>query len=215
LPRNSRGAPVRAAPPLIGAPALPLRIRKPAILLLALPLTLPALAGPGCWARSGSDQAAALGRSVGRFSPRIAVEWMNLVYFRVRAQACSPLIASRVYGYAGVAPYEAAVHGMPGYRGLAGRLLDLGPLPRPDRRFFHDWPAVFYDWPAAIHYAMASVLPGIFPSASADRLNAFLALQADWDSRRSGRVSAETFARSCAFGQLAGPAILEWAAGDG
>ncbi|HLE84351.1 MAG TPA: hypothetical protein VJG13_08425, partial [Thermoanaerobaculia bacterium] len=71
-----------------------------------------------------------------------AADWLDLIVERVKAEGYSPLVASRIYAYSGVALYESVVPGMPEHQSLAGQLHDLPPLPQPAPGARLDWPAV-------------------------------------------------------------------------
>jgi len=60
----------------------------------------------------------------------------------IKGDAVSPPVAARTYAYAAIAIYESVVHGMPGYRSLAGQLNGLSSLPQPDPGLDYDWPSV-------------------------------------------------------------------------
>lgn len=138
-----------------------------------------------------------------------ANDWMRLVVERVKADGYSPLVASRIYAYAGVTLYETALPGMPGYQTMAGQLHELPALPQPPA-------GVTIDWPAAVSAAAAAVTRGIFPNASAASLGAFRDLYMNHNlTRLQDGVSRSVLQDSRMYGNQVADAILAWAAADG
>jgi len=88
-----------------------------------------------------------------------AQDWMRLVVERVKAEGYSPLVASRIYAYAGVTLYESALPGMPDHQTLAGQLHELTALPQPGGGTL--------DWPAVTSAALAGLVRDLFPNPSA------------------------------------------------
>jgi hypothetical protein len=125
----------------------------------------------------------------------------------VDAENLNPPEASRRFGYAGVALYEAVVAGMEEHQSLGGQLNDLGSLPAA--------PAGALHWPSAANAALGTVLPGLFVGASAPTLQAFADLEAAQAADFADEASADVLARSVAHGEAIGAAILDWTAGDG
>ena len=62
----------------------------------------------------------------------IALDWMRLLYELVRDENANAPEAARLYGYAGVALYEAVYSGIPGNFSVGGQLERLPVLPFPD-----------------------------------------------------------------------------------
>lgn len=50
----------------------------------------------------------------------------------------SPPVASRIYAYASIAPYEILAQADSSYRSLAGQLTDLSPIPLPEKEISYD-----------------------------------------------------------------------------
>ena len=67
-------------------------------------------------------------RETEQFEADVAVAWFNLAYDLVRDEGLSP--SSRIYGYSGVALYEAVVPGMLDHQSLVGQLNGLDSIPR-------------------------------------------------------------------------------------
>jgi hypothetical protein len=140
------------------------------------------------------------------FDAEVATAWFDLSLELVRQTAgFSPPVASRTFGYAGIALYEALVPGMEGFRSLAGVLAGLGPLPAAGRNRA-------YDWPTVANAALASALRGLFPSGQAAAVNA---LEAQLEARVGRAVPPGVLDRSAQRGKDVAAAVLEWSRDDG
>ena len=124
----------------------------------------------------------------------------NQVY---RVQVLS--VASRAFGYAGIALYEALVPGMAGFTSLGGVLAGLDPPPAAGRNRA-------YDWPSVANAAFATVLRGLFPPGQAAAIDA---LEARFEASLHGTLPPGVFDRSIRRGQDVGVAVVEWSKGDG
>ena len=132
--------------------------------------------------------------------------WMSLVLRRVQAQGLNPAQASRVFAYSGVALYEAAVPGMKGRRSLSGQLNGLATVPRPA--------SGTYDWPAAQSAAVLRVLGRLFNNSPGSLSTFAMYYGAQMSARGAAGVGKDTLARSVAFGNAVGDAIVAWSAAD-
>lgn len=169
------------------------------MLTLASTAAAPVLAA---WAEPTAPPVARLGDA------RSAVEWMTLLYERVRTERLSPPAASRVYAYAGVTLYEAVVGGMPDHVSLAGQLNGMPRMPPAAKRP--------YDWPAAAASALATVAPLIAPWRFGDTALAFGQLLGGHRAKAAQQgVPTDTLEASIAHGATVGQHILAWAAQDG
>jgi hypothetical protein len=138
-----------------------------------------------------------------------AADWLDLIVERVKAEGYSPLVASRIYAYSGVALYESVVPGMPEHQSLAGQLHDLPPLPQPA-------PGTRLDWPAVASAALGGLAKDLFPNASAASLLAFRDLYTNHNlSRLQAKVPRRVLIDSREHGNRVADAVLAWAAEDG
>src|SRR5436190_16125372 len=71
-----------------------------------------------------------------------AVDWMRLIYDRVKADTVNAPAAARIYAYAGVTLYEAVAPGIPGDVSLSTPIKGMPGLPAPDGSEIYDWPTV-------------------------------------------------------------------------
>lgn len=140
------------------------------------------------------------------FGPELAKRWMDLSYTLVKTlPGYSPPVASRAFGYTGVALYESVVRGVEGRRSLAGQLngLAAGAIPEPTDEV--------HDWPSVANQAIATVLAALFPDGVAE----IDALREEIEADLAGGADMEVIARSITYGEEIGNAILAWAATDG
>ncbi len=138
-----------------------------------------------------------------------ANDWMRLLIERARAEGYSPLVASRIYAYAGVTQYEAALGGMPDHQTLAGQLHELPALPQPSA-------GVTLDWPAVVSAAMAGLSQDLFVNPGAQTMLAFRDLYTNHNlTRIQAGVPRQVLQHSRMYGNQVADAILAWAASDG
>lgn len=140
--------------------------------------------------------------------PTVAVEWFSLIYNIVRNEKLGPTTGSRVYGYSGIALYEAVAPGIPDNFSVGGQLQGLPVLPFPDLE-------LEYDWPAAANASLSTVITGLFPEPTDPTTAPSLEeLRQKWIDERTEAVGAEVVERSTAFGDEVGTMLLEWIATD-
>lgn len=120
----------------------------------------------------------------------------------------SPPVASRVFGYMGVALYETVRPGMDGYTTLAGQLNGLETLPKLEQ-------TSGYHWEIAANRVLAETLRTFFPTATIENLTAISQLEERINTHLSEDVDADTFARSVAWGQAIADAVFLWSLEDG
>jgi hypothetical protein len=137
-----------------------------------------------------------------------AVQWMQLVYKLVQAEAVNPAQASRVYAYSGVTIYESILPGIEGNNSLAGQLNGLTDLPLPEEN-------VVYDWPSSMNGGLSTVLSSLFANAKDPKTKAAITdMRAAQAIERKKAVSADVVERSLAYGDKIGEALLKWIAED-
>jgi len=136
----------------------------------------------------------------------VARQWLDLVYEVVRAESLSPPIASRAYGYAWVAFYEAVVDGIPDRRSVGGQLNGLAALPGAT--------AGVHDWKLAANAAMGRFLADFFATGSQGSLDDIAALEADLHAMLSASLPQAVVDRSVAHGETVADSISAWRATD-
>lgn len=141
------------------------------------------------------------------YSSNVPVAWFNLAYQLVRDEKLTPPVASRVFGYAGVALYEAVVPGMDRYRSLAGQVNQLPPVPVIGSFASH--------WPAAANKALATVFADLFASGTPATQAAITNLYDSFNAQFQVDVPHPILVLSNLRGQKVGDAINRWAHEDG
>lgn len=174
------------------APETPLPMAAPAA---ALQPTTPA-------------QASARLTKAADFDSQVPAAWFDLAYRLARDEMLAPPVAARLFGYAGVALYEAVAPGMPGYQSLAGQLNELAPLPQPD-------PQAAYHWPTVANAALATLFRTLLANATGDSQRAIADLERQLEDQFALTVPADVVQHSVAQGQLVGLAVFEWVQADG
>lgn len=151
--------------------------------------------------------AARAGERTESYDAEVAVRWLEVLYDVVKNEATSPPPASRIYGIASVALYEAVVPGSSEHRSLAGQLNDLRRLPRAGAARHH--------WPSVANAALARVVRGLFPAARPGSRALVDGLEEELADRYASEDRHGVIVRSRLLGRRLGQAILDWAAGDG
>lgn len=143
-----------------------------------------------------------------QYNADVAKAWFDLGMNLVKEQRLSPPVASRIFGYLGVALYEAVVPGIPTHRSLVGQVNGLTHLPvaAADQE---------YHWPTVANSALATTLRSLLATRADDPSVQIAALEDNFSKQFKETVSAPVFSRSVAFGQAIGAAIFEWSFGDG
>jgi hypothetical protein len=166
------------------------------------------------WARE-CDAGEAIDGSAANRTPRltreyeadVATAWYDLVLKLFAEEKVSPPVAARALAYIGVALYEAVVAGMPTHRPLVGQL--NGFRAAPIAATHGD-----YDWPTAANSAVATVMRSVFALRGGPSMR-IAGLESGLAHHFQKSVSAAVFARSMAFGQAVGAAVVEWSTEDG
>jgi hypothetical protein len=142
-------------------------------------------------------------------SAEVPLAWFALQLKLVKeSPGFSPPVASRAFGYAGVALYEAVVPGMPAYRSLAGQLNGLSELPQVALgQRLH--------WPAAANSALAAITRLLFANASSENKAAIAALELRFANQFRPLLQPEIFQRSVTQGKSVAEAIYIWSLSDG
>jgi hypothetical protein len=139
-------------------------------------------------------------------SPRVANEWMQLLYDRIREDGVSAPAASRLYAYAAITLYESILAGMPDNFTMTGQVTSFPGVPYPED--------LVHDWITVASSATSNVLIGLFYNRSQDSRDAFAELHEAWLERRRGDVTPDVIERSDEYGQLVAEHILDWVAED-
>ena len=144
-------------------------------------------------------------RDASQFDAEVPVAWFDLAYALVREESLSPPVASRTFGYLGVALYEALVPGMPSYQSLAGQLNELQPLPKPADRAYH--------WPTVANSVLSATMEKLLNAESSS--TQIHDLEEQFTREFKPGLPPGVYKRSVERGQAISQAIIEWAATDG
>jgi len=143
------------------------------------------------------------------YSPEVPLAWFELqLDLTETTNGFSPPVASRAFGYSGVALYEAVVGGMPGYQSLAGQLNQLTALPPADA-------GLDYHWPSVANSALATVTRHFFARASDANQSRMENLYRHFAALGRSAVGEVVFTRSDAHGRAVAEAVIDWSRTDG
>ena len=150
------------------------------------------------------------GAPTAKATAAVPLKWYNLIIDLTRTvpfQGAGP-IASRLYGYIGLALYESVVPGMPMYQSLQGQLNGLTALPQPDanKKYFY---------PACANAALASMVHYMFGNATTEQNYSIDSLEDAIYTSFQSMPSEEVLGRSVSFGKDISTAIYNWSKTDG
>lgn len=146
------------------------------------------------------------GQEASEYPAEVAARWFDNLYGLVRTEKLTPPVASRVFGYAGVALYESIAPGMTGYQSLSGQVNGNLTVPQPTA-------GEVYHWPTAANASLAAAMTAFYESASS--YLAIATLHDEIAREFQGKAPEDVLARSEAFGRAVGVAVVRWAYGDG
>jgi hypothetical protein len=151
-----------------------------------------------------------LGKKASDFDATVTTGWyahtLNLVK---TTSGYSPPVASRAFGYIGVALYETVRPGT-NYKTTVGQLSGLENLPKPENN-------KEYYWPAAANAALATINTLFFPrpEAKAVLVDSISTIRAYYKTQfQKEGVSDEVIRRSELFGEAMANAVFEWSKTD-
>lgn len=154
-----------------------------------------------------TDPATFHARATGAYGADVPIAWYHLAYSLVKNERMSPPVASRLFGYLGVALYEAVAPGIPRSRSLAGQLNDLGSLPRPAGKAYH--------WPTVANTVLAATLLSMVGQETESSEAEIRALESRFINQYKGSLPPGIIKRSMQRGLTISGAIMRWAASDG
>ncbi len=147
----------------------------------------------------------ASGGGAAAFDAEVPLAWFGLAYDLTRDEGFSPPVASRAFGYQGVALWEAVRPGVLGGRSLAGQLNGLQAVPRPPGGPLH--------WPTVANAALATIMRRFYGQQLSTK--AILDLEAAFNDQFRGKLPGAVFKNSIQHGHRVANAIWEWSTGDG
>ncbi len=142
---------------------------------------------------------------------QVAHDWFDM--FRYLTKNCAgftPPVASRAFGYAGVALYETVVPGMPQYQSLQGQLQDMPKIAAPDLN-------LEYNWAVAANAAMAYVAKSYYANMSNTLFTQVQQLEENNYAALNAKylLTEATIDRSKKWGQEVARIVFEWSKTDG
>ncbi len=141
------------------------------------------------------------------YAADVPVAWNSLIEIIDRyAPGYRPPAAARMFGYIGLAAYEAAVPGMPGNRSLGNHFSGLF-LPVAD-------PNLDYHWPSAVNAAYYAMMVKAYPHISNPDKLRIQTLNQTMEQSLAATTEPDVYARSKAFGEAVADAVFYWSKND-
>lgn len=135
-------------------------------------------------------------------------------YYRLQLQMVkatpgfTPPVASRAFGYSGLALYESVVNGMPTMRSLSGSAYEFElPTTLLEAEDLH--------WGTVANNAIATILDSIYSNASATHKDELHALRDLYNTAFSATVPSSVFNASVTHGQQVANAVFDYSRIDG
>jgi hypothetical protein len=142
------------------------------------------------------------------YGGEVPAAWFDLALDLVRTTpGFSPPVASRAFGYAGVALCQAVVPGIAGHRGFAGRLDGLTETSRPTHRAYH--------WPTVASSALAAILRSLFPTTPSVNHAALQELERRFSTEARAILPLGVYRRSVTRGADVAGHVFAWSKLDG
>ena len=143
------------------------------------------------------------------FDSSVPRAWFDLALTLTRTTpGFTPPVASRAFGYAGVALYEAVVPGIPGHRSLGGLVNGLTALPHPPE-------GAHIHWPSAANAALAHMMRSLYANTSAANQDAIDALEAQVAATQRAAAGAAAHEAGAAWGGSIADAVFAASVTDG
>jgi hypothetical protein len=121
----------------------------------------------------------------------------------------TPPVASRAFGYIGMALYQSVLGGMPGKSSLEGKLNYLEySIPDPVT-------GQTYHWPTVANNAMHKMIEVLFYNATPDKMAMVHAIRDNYNNQYQGTLSQAVYDGSLNYGVSVANAVLDYAATDG
>ncbi|AUD05237.1 vanadium-dependent haloperoxidase [Spirosoma pollinicola] len=148
------------------------------------------------------------GKTADQYTGDVATQWAVLQLKLTKTTAgFTPPVASRAYGYACIAMYEAIVFGLVTHKSLVGQLQGLTALPLVES-------GKTYNWALSANAAEAAILRNLYPTTSAGNKATIDSLEAALLT--TFKETDETVnQRSVDFGKKIADALFEWSKTDG
>lgn len=143
------------------------------------------------------------------YDASVPAAWFHLAQQLAReTPGYSPPVASRTFGYMGIALYEAIVPGMPGYQSLFGQINGLPALNVSK-------PGEHRHWPTVANAALAEIVRNLFPNMAPENLAAVDLLEEQFVADYRFFIRTDVVAQSISHGKDVAKKIYEWSKEDG
>ena len=120
----------------------------------------------------------------------------------------TPPVASRAFGFTGLALYEAVVAGIPSMTSTVGAIPEFTNLTPPDGN-------ANYHWPTVANNALASVIDSLWENASQINNDSLHDIRDYYNTLFEGQISAQDYADSKAYGEAIGNDVFQFSKTDG
>lgn len=120
----------------------------------------------------------------------------------------TPPVASRAFGYMGLALYESVVPGIPGYISTEGTMYELTNVTSAS-------PGAEYHWPTVANNAMAFIVDSLFRTATPVNKDSLYKIRDYYNDLFEGQQTPQVFNDSKEFGQIIGADIFNYSRTDG
>jgi hypothetical protein len=120
----------------------------------------------------------------------------------------TPPVASRAFGYTGLALYEAMVPGIPTNISLVNKLPQFQTVTTPGS-------GAILHWPTVANNVLANIIDSLWANASQTNKDSLLLIKNSFNSLFQSQVSASVYADSKAFGESIANDIFQYSKTDG
>ena len=156
----------------------------------------------------GGPAAAATWPQASAYGSDVPAAWFDLALDLARTTpGFSPPVASRAFGYAGVALYEAVVPGIPRRQSFARKLNGLTQPPRAAGLEYH--------WPTVASSTLAPIFRSLFPTATKESRSAIDELERRFSTEARRMLPSDVYRRSVRRGSDVARHVFEWSKSDG
>jgi Secretion system C-terminal sorting domain/PAP2 superfamily len=120
----------------------------------------------------------------------------------------TPPVASRAFGYTGLALYESVVEGIPSKVSMVNKIAQFQSITSAD-------PTVQYHWPTVANNALAGIIDSLWANASQSNKDSLLAIKDAYNTIFQTQVSATIYADSKTYGESIASDIFQYSKSDG
>lgn len=149
------------------------------------------------------------GQTAAAFSAQVPNHYVGfMLKLTKESPGFTPPVASRAYGFAGLAMYEATVHGIPSQVSLVNKLYQFSSLTQPNTQSN-------YHWPTVVNNALATIVDSLWKNASQSNKDSLHAIQQHYNLIFQGQLSSADFNDSKVFGEAIANDVFLFSKSDG